>query len=381
MAIPRRRRSPPCATRGADRASHRPGRHRAAHRGRRPDGGLRWRRMSRSDRRAGVAPTLDSPHMPEFKPAYLIHGDDHGRISERRARCGRWPSASRARTAWSASRATTRRPTSSRRARRDDVRDRAAVSHRRRRRALEGRRHARHLLPALENIGPETTIAFFAREEGASRSAPQLAKTVEQIGGNVAAERDAEGQGAAEVAEAEPRRLGVALDASRAGARRPRRRSPAAAAARAREAALSSGRSADRRRGRRRGGGTLGRAPGLGPRRPARRGRPRRDDPRLPRARRAGRVARAARPAARPPGARGPRDRPAAGGGEGPADQGRDQRQLVGARSADRRGAPLRRGPPQPRARGAGRPRAGLARGQRAERSHRGDPGHSGIAA
>ena len=24
--------------------------------------------------------------MPDFKPAYLIHGDDHGRISERRAR-------------------------------------------------------------------------------------------------------------------------------------------------------------------------------------------------------------------------------------------------------------------------------------------------------
>ena len=24
--------------------------------------------------------------MPTFKPAYLIHGDDHGRIAERRAR-------------------------------------------------------------------------------------------------------------------------------------------------------------------------------------------------------------------------------------------------------------------------------------------------------
>ena len=24
--------------------------------------------------------------MPVFKPAYLIHGDDHGRIAERRAR-------------------------------------------------------------------------------------------------------------------------------------------------------------------------------------------------------------------------------------------------------------------------------------------------------
>ena len=24
--------------------------------------------------------------MPTFKPAYLVHGDDHGRIAERRAR-------------------------------------------------------------------------------------------------------------------------------------------------------------------------------------------------------------------------------------------------------------------------------------------------------
>ena len=29
---------------------------------------------------------LDSAAVPSFKPAYLIHGDDHGRIGERRAR-------------------------------------------------------------------------------------------------------------------------------------------------------------------------------------------------------------------------------------------------------------------------------------------------------
>jgi DNA polymerase-3 subunit delta len=29
---------------------------------------------------------LGSVAVPAFKPAYLIHGDDHGRIAERRAR-------------------------------------------------------------------------------------------------------------------------------------------------------------------------------------------------------------------------------------------------------------------------------------------------------
>ena len=31
--------------------------------------------------------------MPSFKPAYLIHGDDHGRIGERRARLRAWVAA------------------------------------------------------------------------------------------------------------------------------------------------------------------------------------------------------------------------------------------------------------------------------------------------
>ena len=32
------------------------------------------------------APRLDSPAVPAFRSAYLIHGDDHGRIAERRTR-------------------------------------------------------------------------------------------------------------------------------------------------------------------------------------------------------------------------------------------------------------------------------------------------------
>src|SRR4051812_8297444 len=36
--------------------------------------------------RPSVDPALDSTPVPAFKAAYLIHGDDHGRLAERRAR-------------------------------------------------------------------------------------------------------------------------------------------------------------------------------------------------------------------------------------------------------------------------------------------------------
>ena len=83
--------------------------------------------------------------MAAFKPAYLIHGDDHGRLAERRARL-RALAEQRERDA--GDRAVRRRRGERRGGRRralgDDVRDRAPLPDRRRRRALEGgRRRAR----------------------------------------------------------------------------------------------------------------------------------------------------------------------------------------------------------------------------------------------
>ena len=43
-------------------------------------------RKQRADRAIPLRPPLDSAAVPAFKPAYLVHGDDHGRIAERRAR-------------------------------------------------------------------------------------------------------------------------------------------------------------------------------------------------------------------------------------------------------------------------------------------------------
>ena len=66
---------------------------------------------------ARLAVTAAEPRLalvPAFKPAYLIHGDDHGRIGERRAKLRALAEPeSRRRRRRGASRATPRRPTPS----------------------------------------------------------------------------------------------------------------------------------------------------------------------------------------------------------------------------------------------------------------------------
>ena len=180
----------------------------------------------------------DSAAVPAFKPAYLIHGDDHGRIAERRARCARWPRARAAPAGSRCSRAMRHAGRGGRRAVGDDVRDRPAVRDRRRRRALEGRRR-RAVAAAMAGMDRrDATVAFFAPRGGplqgprrarARRSRPRAAQ--------IAAESERQAVGAPALARrrgarARPR----ARPPGRPGARRPGRRAPAAAAARAREA-------------------------------------------------------------------------------------------------------------------------------------------------
>ena len=323
--------------------------------------------------------------MPEFKPAYLIHGDDHGRIGERRAALRALAEREPARAASSARGRSARRPTSSPAAlaamtfaigRR--------VPDRRRRRALEGRDLARHLLPALASIGPETTIAFFAREEGRHKVSAELAKAVEKAGGGVARRTQPQGQGAAALAAA-ARPAGSASP----WIATPRRRSSpmsatasSACCASSRSSRSSSGRAPDRptRRARRR---TPAEHQVWGARRPARRGRRPRATTRaflelaaqgesLARlvpllARRSARCC-ASRCAWRP--ARRPRD------------QGLDQGQCVGRwTGASPKRAPTDAGAPAPGARGARHLELASHGASRAARSHRAHPGDRAIAA
>ncbi len=151
--------------------------------------------------------------MPEFKPAYLIHGDDHGRIGERRAALRALAERESGTNGVECFEGDTSSP--------DVVAGAlAAMTFAIGRRFLivDGAERwkdaeiATHLLPALAGIGEETTIAFFAHEEGRFKVSAQLAKAVEKAGGSVAAERTMKARELPKWLQGEAARLGVALD-------------------------------------------------------------------------------------------------------------------------------------------------------------------------
>ena len=151
--------------------------------------------------------------MPGFKPAYLIHGDDHGRIGERRAALralAERESGSNGVECFEGDHSTP-----------DIVAGAlAAMTFAIGRRFLivdgverwKDGEIATHLLPALASIGEETTIAFFAREDGRAKVSAPLAKAVEKAGGSVAVERTLKAKELPRWLQGEAKRLGVTLD-------------------------------------------------------------------------------------------------------------------------------------------------------------------------
>jgi DNA polymerase-3 subunit delta len=69
-----------------------------------------------------------------------------------------------------------------------------------------------HLVPALKAIGPDTTIAFFGRDEGRFKVCAALAKAVEKAGGVVATEHVLKARDLPRWLQGEAERLGVGLD-------------------------------------------------------------------------------------------------------------------------------------------------------------------------
>jgi DNA polymerase-3 subunit delta len=124
--------------------------------------------------------------MATWKPAYLIHGDDHGRIAERRASLR--------------ARAEGESGAGGLEVIEGDASTPEAVGL-----ALSamtfamGRRFVvvdgverwkpaeveAEVLPALANLAPDTTVAFFGREDGRAKVAPALIKAVGKAGGDV----------------------------------------------------------------------------------------------------------------------------------------------------------------------------------------------------
>ena len=149
--------------------------------------------------------------MPSFKPAYLIHGDDHGRLSERRARLralaeaesgaqgielfeGETASAETVAGALSAMTfAMGRRFLIVDGVERWKAADMALIE------------------PALASLPPETTVVFFGREEGRTKIPDGLAEAVRKAGGDVSGEQNVKPWDLPKWAMAQAAQLGIEL--------------------------------------------------------------------------------------------------------------------------------------------------------------------------
>jgi DNA polymerase-3 subunit delta len=158
--------------------------------------------------------------MAELKPAYLIHGDDHGAIAERRARLRALAEAEgggagsvellegEAATPAGVALAL------------------AAMTLPGGRRVLlvEGVERWRlaeveqHLAPALQAMPPDTTLALFAREEVRTRAPAAVAKAVKAAGGQVVEQAVVKPWELGRWVREQAARLGLALDGAAAKA-------------------------------------------------------------------------------------------------------------------------------------------------------------------
>jgi DNA polymerase-3 subunit delta len=126
---------------------------------------------------------------PTFKPAYLIHGDDHGRIAERRARLRELAeslSGAEGLELLEGEEATPERVAL--------ALDSMTLALGRRFVIVDGAERWKDkdlapLLAALGQMAPETTVAFFAREDGRAKASEKLHRAVRDAGGQVDAEQ------------------------------------------------------------------------------------------------------------------------------------------------------------------------------------------------
>jgi DNA polymerase-3 subunit delta len=127
--------------------------------------------------------------VPSFKPAYLIHGDDHGRIAERRRRLrslAEGESGTQGVEVFEGEAATPEAVANALNALTFALGRRFIV--------VDGveRWTDKQLEPleaALTDLPPDTTVAFFAREDGRTKAPPKLHDAVKAAGGDIAAEQ------------------------------------------------------------------------------------------------------------------------------------------------------------------------------------------------
>lgn len=155
---------------------------------------------------------------PTFKPAYLIHGDDHGRIGERRARLRELAETISGAEGLELLEAEEATPEAAAAAI-----DAMTLTLGRRFIIVDGAERWKDkeldtLVASLQNMPPETTIAFFAREESRKEAPQRLHKAVKDAGGNIDAEQSVKPWELPKWVIARARELGLELepDAARA---------------------------------------------------------------------------------------------------------------------------------------------------------------------
>jgi len=156
--------------------------------------------------------------VPSFKPAYLIHGDDHGRIAERRARLralAESESGTGGVEVLEGDAATPEQAAAALQAMTFALGRRFVI--------VEGveRWKAGDLEPlvqALQPPPPDTTIAFFAREESRAKAPDGLHEIVKQAGGDIAAEQTVKPWELPKWVAARGRELGLEFDRGAASA-------------------------------------------------------------------------------------------------------------------------------------------------------------------
>jgi DNA polymerase-3 subunit delta len=158
--------------------------------------------------------------MADLKPAYLIHGDDHGAVAERRA-------GLRALVERQEGGGASIELLEGDAATPAGVADALAamtLAMGRRVIIVEGAERwreadiAKHLAGALADVAPETTLAIFAREEARAKVPAALHKLVDNAGGQIVAQMTVKPWELAKWAREQASRLGVSLDAAAAKA-------------------------------------------------------------------------------------------------------------------------------------------------------------------
>ncbi len=157
--------------------------------------------------------------MPELKPAYLIHGDDHGAVAERRAGLRALAEAEGDGANVEVLEGDGATPAGAAEAL-------AAMTLAIGRRVIivEGVERWRqadveqHLLEAIKQMPPDTTLALFAREEPRVKAPAALHDAVKRAGGQVVAQMTVKSWELAKWAREQAARLGVSLDAAAAKA-------------------------------------------------------------------------------------------------------------------------------------------------------------------